>query len=74
MLGPLFSGLFIIYNFKGKSGKVVEVNKPLEDSPGMVNEDAYGEGWILKLEHSDASEIEGLMDASQYETYLSEEA
>ncbi|MCQ2139825.1 MAG: glycine cleavage system protein GcvH [Bacteroidales bacterium] len=47
------------------SGTVVEVNEELEDAPEKVNEDAY-ENWIIKVEMSDETELEGLMDAAAY--------
>ena len=47
------------------SGTVVEKNDELEDAPEKVNEDAY-EAWIIKVEMSDPSELEGLMDAASY--------
>lgn len=48
------------------SGTVVEVNEALEDAPELINEDAYA-NWIIKVEMSDASELDGLMDAAAYE-------
>ena len=51
------------------SGKVVEVNEELQDAPEKVNEDAYA-AWIIKVEMSDPSELEGLMDAAAYEASL----
>ncbi len=48
------------------SGKVVEVNPALEDTPEIINSDPYGEGWILKIEMSDPSEAESLLDAEKY--------
>ena len=48
------------------SGEVVEVNAELEDKPELVNEDPYG-AWIIKVQMSDASELETLMDAAAYE-------
>ena len=50
------------------SGKVVEVNTELEDAPEKINEDAY-EAWIIKVEMSDPSEVESLMDAAAYKEY-----
>ena len=47
------------------SGKVVEVNSALEDAPELINEDAF-ENWIIKVEMSDESELEDLMDAKAY--------
>ena len=48
------------------SGKVVEVNSALEDAPEQVNEDAYA-AWIIKVEMSNPSELDALMDAAAYE-------
>lgn len=48
------------------SGKVVEVNEALEDTPELVNQDAYA-NWIIKVELADASELDNLMDAKAYE-------
>ncbi|MCY9391642.1 glycine cleavage system protein GcvH, partial [Bacillus haynesii] len=49
------------------NGKVVEVNEDLEDSPEFVNESPYEKAWMIIVEPSDASEIENLMTAEQYE-------
>jgi glycine cleavage system H protein len=49
------------------SGKIVEINEDLGDSPETVNSDPYGEAWMVKIELSDASELEDLMDADTYE-------
>ena len=54
------------------SGKVVEVNAPLGDSPEYVNQDCYGEGWMIVIELSDAKELDELMTVEQYGTYLKE--
>lgn len=48
------------------SGTVVEINEVLEDEPEQINNDAFA-NWIMKVKLSDASELEGLMSASQYE-------
>jgi glycine cleavage system H protein len=53
------------------SGTVLEVNEALEDAPEMVNEDAYG-AWIIKVEMSDASELDALMDAAAYKAQIGE--
>ena len=47
------------------SGKVIEANSALEDAPELINEDAYA-NWIIKVEMSDKSELDGLMDAAAY--------
>ena len=51
------------------SGTVVEVNEALEDQPELVNQDAY-ENWIIKVELSDKSELDALMDAKAYEEFI----
>ena len=54
------------------SGTVVEINESLEDAPETINEDPFGEGWILKLKINDESELEELMGSSDYKFYLKE--
>lgn len=56
------------------SGHIVEVNDPIVDGPEIVNEDPYGEGWLVKIEISDTTELKGLMTAKQYEAYIKEES
>jgi len=53
------------------SGTVVEVNEALEDEPGLINKDAF-ENWIIKVELSDKSELDGLMDAAAYKNMIGE--
>ena len=53
------------------SGEVVEVNAELTDSPERINEDPYGEGWLVKVKLSDPSEVDALMDAAAYKELLS---
>ena len=53
------------------SGTVVEVNEALEDEPGLINTDAF-ENWIIKVELSDKSELDGLMDAAAYKDMIGE--
>ena len=60
--------------FSPVSGKIVEVNEPLLDAPEMINEDPYDEGWMVKIELSDSSELNDLMDAAGYEEYIKEES
>ncbi|MFJ5790943.1 glycine cleavage system protein GcvH [Lysinibacillus sp. NPDC093197] len=54
------------------SGTVVEVNADLEDSPEFVNESPYEKAWMIVVEPADASEIESLMTAEQYEEMIAE--
>ena len=55
------------------SGVIVEVNEDLADSPEIINEDPYGNGWLVVLEMSDPSELNDLMSKSEYEKFLKEE-
>jgi len=55
------------------SGTVVEVNEDLADSPEIINEDPYGNGWLVVLDVTDASELNDLMSKSEYEKFLKEE-
>ena len=56
--------------FAPVSGEVVEVNPRLEKEPQLVNSAPYGDGWMLKIKLSDASETEGLMDADSYGSHI----
>ncbi len=58
--------------FSPIGGKVVEVNDTIKDSPEKVNEDTYGEGWLLKIEISDLAQLDALMDAAGYEAHIAE--
>jgi glycine cleavage system H protein len=53
------------------SGEIVEVNEALKDAPEKINDDSYGEGWLVKIRLSDPSEADGLMDAESYRQSLS---
>ena len=48
------------------SGEIVEVNTGLADTPEAINEDPYGEGWMVKVKLSDAAETDGLLDRDSY--------
>ena len=52
------------------SGKVVNVNKKLEDTPEIINESPYDEGWLVELEISDPSEADSLLDAEGYKKLI----
>ena len=52
------------------SGEVVEVNEALADAPERINEDPYGEGWLVKVKLSDPGEAEGLLSAADYRNLL----
>ena len=53
------------------SGEVLEVNGDLAETPEQVNEDPYGDGWLVKVKLSDPSEVESLLDAESYRSSLS---
>jgi glycine cleavage system H protein len=52
------------------SGEVLEVNAKVVDEPETVNEDPYGEGWLVRIRISDASEVDSLLDSGAYRTQL----
>jgi glycine cleavage system H protein len=52
------------------SGEIVAVNEALSDKPELINEDPYGEGWLVKVRLSDPSEADGLMEAAAYREML----
>ncbi len=56
--------------FAPMSGRVLEVNSKLEDSPGIINKHCYTKGWLVKLEISSMDETSNLMTAEEYEKYL----
>ena len=56
--------------FAPVSGEVIEFNEALEDSPEKVNDDPYGEGWMIKLKCEDITELDSLLDASDYKSLI----
>ncbi len=52
------------------TGKVVEINDEIEDSPEFINEDCYGKGWFVKIENTDLSEKEKLLGAEDYQALI----
>ena len=52
------------------TGEILEVNVALEDAPELVNNDPYGEGWMIKIAVKDAAELDGLMDAEAYAAFI----
>ena len=56
--------------FMPVGGKVTEFNTSLEDSPELINKDPYGEGWMVKVEMADLSDLDDLMDAAAYQAML----
>ena len=56
--------------FSPVSGEVIEVNGALVDQPELTNTDPFGEGWLLRVAMSDPSELDSLMSAEEYDTYI----
>jgi len=59
--------------FSPVSGEVIDVNSILEDTPELINQDAFGDGWIVKMSLSDPEELKMLLSAADYEEMLKEE-
>ena len=55
------------------SGEVVAVNKALEDAPELVNDDPFGDGWLMKIDASDEEEWEDLLDVEEYKQVVEDE-
>ena len=56
--------------FMPVTGKVIEVNSSLEDAPEVVNDDPYGQGWIIKIEVTDPADVENLMSSNNYRNLI----
>ena len=56
--------------FMPVGGKVIEMNSTLEDRPEIVNEDPYGEGWIIKIDISNLSEVDCLLSSEEYKNLI----
>ena len=56
--------------FMPLSGKIAELNKKLDTNPELVNSDPYGDGWMVKIEISDPSQVAGLLSAGDYKTQV----
>ncbi len=54
------------------SGEVIETNEEVKNSPGVINQDPYGAGWIVKLKVTDSKELDGLLSSEDYEKLLGE--
>ena len=55
------------------SGRVIEVNEDLLDNPELINDDPYGEGWLIKIDPADDSELDELLSAEEYADFIEEE-
>jgi len=59
--------------FSPVSGKVIEINATLKDSPQFINQDPYGKGWVLRMDLRDKGELKGLLTSEAYQRVLPEE-
>ena len=73
-LGSIESVKAVSELFSPVSGEVVEVNEALAEKPELVNTDPYGDGWMIRIKVSDATEIDELMPADEYEEYVETES
>jgi glycine cleavage system H protein len=55
------------------SGKIVQVNEDIPDNPDMLSKDAYGAGWLIRVEAADPAELDTLLDAAAYQEFLETE-
>jgi len=69
-LGTVESVKAVSEIFAPVGGKVVEINKTLEEKPEIVNKDPYGEGWMVVLEASEVARADSLMDAAAYRKHI----
>jgi len=58
--------------FSPVSGKLVEINTAINENPSLINEDPNGKGWLVKIEFSNKSELDELLDAAAYKTLIGE--
>ena len=56
--------------FMPVSGEVIQANSELDDKPELVNEDVYGNGWLIKISLTDPSELDDLLSAAEYEQFI----
>ncbi len=59
--------------FSPVTGEVVKVNEDLDDAPETVNEDPYGDGWMIEVRMADPTEVDEMLTAEEYESFVSEE-
>ncbi len=68
-LGTIESVKAVAEVFTPVAGEVIEVNEAVSDDPELLNEDPHGEGWLIKIRFSSASDLKDLMNAEKYEEY-----
>jgi len=73
-LGSIESVKAVSELFSPVSGTVVEINEALRDNPALINTDPWGDGWMIRIKLSDATEVDELMSAEEYEEYIEKES
>lgn len=73
-LGSIESVKAVSELFSPVSGEVVEINEALAENPALINTDPYGDGWMIRIKVSDATEVDELMTAEEYDEYLEKES
>ena len=73
-LGSIESVKAVSELFSPVSGEVIEINEALAENPALVNTDPYGDGWMVRIRLSDATEVDELMTAEEYDEYIEKEA
>ncbi len=71
-LGEIEAVKAVTDHFSPVSGKVLESNQSVIDKPELVNKDPYGAGWLVRLELSKPSELDGLMNSEKYDEFLAQ--
>jgi len=71
-IGEVESAKAVSEIFTPVSGQVLEINQAAIDEPGLVNQDPYGEGWLVKLELSNLSELDTLMNSDKYDEFVAQ--
>jgi glycine cleavage system H protein len=70
VFGTLESAKTVADLYAPVSGEIVSINKDIEEEPSLVNDDPYGNGWLVILEIDEPSQLEDLLSASEYEIFL----
>jgi glycine cleavage system H protein len=73
-LGSIESVKAVSELFSPVSGEVVEINEALADNPALINTDPYGDGWMIRMRVTDATEVDELMTAEEYDEYIEKES
>jgi glycine cleavage system H protein len=73
-LGSIESVKAVSELFTPVSGEVIEINEALADNPALINTDPWGDGWMVRIRVTDATEVDELMTAEEYDEYIEKES